>query len=219
MALLLGPPSSGKTTILLAPAGKLDPSLKVRGEITYNGHGLKEFVPQKTSAYISQNDVHVGEMTVKETLDFLARCQGVGSRYELLTKLEQREKNARIFPEAEVDLFMKATAMDGVESSLITDYTLRKLLEDPLLPKKYETNAIVYSINRASKFDPELVSCSKPLNLEKPKRNISSLDFEDENENEKPKGNIREKKVDADVTKRTHRSISLLRLLTDNLHL
>ncbi|KAJ6706371.1 ABC TRANSPORTER G FAMILY MEMBER 29-LIKE, partial [Salix purpurea] len=28
MALLLGPPSSGKTTLLLALAGKLDPSLK-----------------------------------------------------------------------------------------------------------------------------------------------------------------------------------------------
>ncbi|KAG5229116.1 ABC transporter family member [Salix suchowensis] len=31
MALLLGPPSSGKTTLLLALAGKLDPSLKVTG--------------------------------------------------------------------------------------------------------------------------------------------------------------------------------------------
>jgi len=29
MALLLGPPSSGKTTLLLALAGKLDPKLKV----------------------------------------------------------------------------------------------------------------------------------------------------------------------------------------------
>nr|XP_043615513.1 ABC transporter G family member 35-like [Erigeron canadensis] len=127
MALLLGPPSSGKTTLLLALAGKLDPSLKVRGEITYNGYKLNEFVPRKTSAYISQNDVHVGEMTVKETLDFSARCQGVGSRYELLTELARREKEAGIFPEAEVDLFMKATSMEGVESSLITDYTLRIL--------------------------------------------------------------------------------------------
>lgn len=127
MALLLGPPSSGKTTLLLALAGKLDPSLKVRGEISYNGYRLNEFVPKKTSAYISQNDVHVGEMTVKETLDFSARCQGVGTRYELLTELGRREKAAGIFPEAEVDLFMKATAMEGVESSLITDYTLRIL--------------------------------------------------------------------------------------------
>ncbi|KAG4955429.1 hypothetical protein JHK84_041408 [Glycine max] len=81
MALLLGPPSSGKTTLLLALAGKLDNDLRVNGEISYNGYKLNEFVPRKTSAYISQNDVHIGEMTVKETLDFSARCQGVGTRY------------------------------------------------------------------------------------------------------------------------------------------
>ncbi|OWM77713.1 ABC transporter G family member 29-like [Punica granatum] len=127
MALLLGPPSSGKTTLLLALAGKLDPSLETQGEITYNGYKLNEFVPQKTSAYISQNDVHIGEMTVKETLDFSARCQGVGTRYELLGELARREKQAGIFPEPEVDLFMKATAIKGAESSLITDYTLKIL--------------------------------------------------------------------------------------------
>ncbi|XVF24912.1 hypothetical protein REPUB_Repub13aG0168400 [Reevesia pubescens] len=127
MTLLLGPPSSGKTTLLLALAGKLDPSLRVNGEITYNGYRLNEFVPKKTSAYISQIDVHLGEMTVKETLDFSARCQGVGTRYDLLSELARREKDAGILPEADVDLFMKATAMEGVESSLITDYTLKLL--------------------------------------------------------------------------------------------
>ncbi|KAE8678602.1 ABC transporter G family member 36 [Hibiscus syriacus] len=127
MTLLLGPPSSGKTTLLLALAGKLDESLRVEGDVTYNGYSLDEFVPKKTSAYISQNDVHVGEMTVQETLDFSARCQGVGTRYDLLKELARREKEAGIFPEADVDLFMKATAMEGVESSLITDYTLKLL--------------------------------------------------------------------------------------------
>ncbi|KAL2516241.1 ABC transporter G family member 36 [Forsythia ovata] len=127
MTLLLGPPSSGKTTLLLALAGRLNPDLKASGEITYNGYGLKEFVPKKTSVYIGQNDIHVAEMTVRETLDFSARCQGVGSRYELLKEVAKREKDAGIFPDAEVDLFMKATAMEGVQSSLITDYTLRIL--------------------------------------------------------------------------------------------
>ncbi|XP_025702899.2 ABC transporter G family member 35-like [Arachis hypogaea] len=127
MALLLGPPSSGKTTLLLALAAKLDPELKVEGEVTYNGYKTKEFVPRKTSAYISQNDVHLGEMTVKETFDFSARCQGVGTRYDLLAELARREKDAGIFPEAELDLFMKATAMEGMKSNLITDYTLKIL--------------------------------------------------------------------------------------------
>ncbi|CAI9281132.1 unnamed protein product [Lactuca saligna] len=127
MTLLLGPPSSGKTTLLLAMAGKLDHSLKVKGDITYNGYKLNEFEPRRTSAYISQNDVHVGEMTVKETLDFSARCQGVGSKLEMLVELARREKQAGIHPEAEVDLFMKATAIEGEASSLITYYTLRIL--------------------------------------------------------------------------------------------
>ncbi|KAG5588582.1 hypothetical protein H5410_049016 [Solanum commersonii] len=92
MTLLLGPPSSGKTTLLLALAGKLDSSLKVTGKVSYNGHELHEFVPQRTAAYISQHDLHIGEMTVRETLEFSARCQGVGSRYEMLAELSRREQ-------------------------------------------------------------------------------------------------------------------------------
>lgn len=42
---------------------------------------MEEFVPERTSAYISQHDLHIGEMTVRETLAFSARCQGVGPRY------------------------------------------------------------------------------------------------------------------------------------------
>jgi ABC-type multidrug transport system ATPase subunit len=52
----------------------------VAGEISYNGYKLDEFIPQKTSAYISQYDLNIPEMTVRETIDFAARCQGVGSR-------------------------------------------------------------------------------------------------------------------------------------------
>ena len=43
----------------------------------------------------------------------------------MLTELARREKEAGIFPEAEVDLFMKATASEGDDNSLITYYTLR----------------------------------------------------------------------------------------------
>jgi len=94
MTLLLGPPSSGKTTLLLALAGKLDRSLKVKGSITYNGHTLKEFVPQKTSAYVSQNDLHVGELTVRETLDFSAHVQGVGPQYGIPPDLGLKMSNS-----------------------------------------------------------------------------------------------------------------------------
>ncbi|KAJ0533807.1 putative ABC-type xenobiotic transporter [Helianthus annuus] len=127
MTLLLGPPSSGKTTLLLALAGTLAKELKSTGKVTYNGHELHEFVPERTSAYISQNDVHIGEMTVRETLAFSARCQGVGSRYDMLTELSRRERDAHIKPDPDVDIFMKAAATKGQEASVITDYTLKVL--------------------------------------------------------------------------------------------
>ncbi|MCO5551372.1 hypothetical protein L7F22_004874, partial [Adiantum nelumboides] len=78
LTLLLGPPSSGKTSLMLALAGKLSSDLRVSGNVTYNGHKLQEFIPQRTSAYISQHDTQYGMLTVRETLDFSGRCQGVG---------------------------------------------------------------------------------------------------------------------------------------------
>ncbi|CAL0309799.1 unnamed protein product [Lupinus luteus] len=127
MTLLLGPPSSGKTTLLLALAGKLDPKLKFTGKVTYNGHGMNEFVPQRTAAYVSQNDLHIGEMTVRETLAFSARVQGVGPRYDLLAEVSRREKEANIMPDPDIDVYMKAIATEGQKANLVTDYVLRIL--------------------------------------------------------------------------------------------
>ncbi|KAL1810495.1 hypothetical protein ACET3Z_027485 [Daucus carota] len=127
MTLLLGPPSSGKTTLMLALAGKLDAGLKSSGRITYNGHDMKEFVPQRTSAYISQNDLHIAEMTVRETLAFSARVQGVGSNYEMLAELARREKDAQIKPDPDLDIYMKAAATAGQEASVVTDYVMKVL--------------------------------------------------------------------------------------------
>ncbi|KAG5072729.1 hypothetical protein JHK86_007940 [Glycine max] len=68
MTLLLGPPGAGKTTLLLALAEKLDRDLRAFGRVTYCGHDLNEFVAKKTCAYISQHDLHHGEMTYILTL-------------------------------------------------------------------------------------------------------------------------------------------------------
>ncbi|WVY98109.1 hypothetical protein V8G54_030260 [Vigna mungo] len=64
-------------------------------------------------------------MTVRETLDFSGRCLGVGTRHELLLELIKREKQAGFKPDPEIDAFMKATAVEGQETSLITDYVLK----------------------------------------------------------------------------------------------
>ncbi|CAI9100257.1 OLC1v1037214C1 [Oldenlandia corymbosa var. corymbosa] len=127
LTLLLGPPCSGKTTLLQALAGLIKSDLQMSGKITYNGHGMKEFVPQRTAAYISQQDWHVAEMTVRETLDFSARCQGVGSKYEMLLELARREKIAGVKPDEDLDIFMKALALEGKETGLVVEFILKIL--------------------------------------------------------------------------------------------
>ncbi|KAI3421393.1 uncharacterized protein J3R85_012430 [Psidium guajava] len=127
LTLLLGPPSSGKTTLLLALAGRLKKDLQVSGKITYNGHGLHEFVPQRTSAYVSQQDWNVAEMTVRETLEFAGRCQGVGFKYDMLLELSRREKFAGIKPDEDLDIFMKSLALGGPETSLVVEYIMKIL--------------------------------------------------------------------------------------------
>ncbi|XP_022982807.1 pleiotropic drug resistance protein 3-like isoform X2 [Cucurbita maxima] len=103
------------------------PIKMMTGEICYNGHKLEEFVPQKISAYISQYDLHIPEMTVRETLDFSARCQGVGSRADMMEEVCKREKEQGIIPDPDVDIYMKATSVEGLRQSLQTDYILKIL--------------------------------------------------------------------------------------------
>ncbi|XP_047054325.1 ABC transporter G family member 35-like [Lolium rigidum] len=123
MTLLLGPPGSGKTTFLLALAGRLGSDLQVSGKVTYNGHEMGDFVPERTAAYVSQHDLHIGEMTVRETLVFSARCQ----RYlhDLLLELLRREEASNIKPDVDIDVFMKAAALGGREANIVTEYILK----------------------------------------------------------------------------------------------
>ena len=99
--------------------------LQVSGKITYCGHEFSEFYPERTSAYVSQYDLHNAEMTVRETLAFSRRCLGIGARYDMLSELARRERNAGIKPDPEIDAFMKATAVKGKETNVITDLTLK----------------------------------------------------------------------------------------------
>ncbi|CAI5480132.1 unnamed protein product [Closterium sp. Yama58-4] len=127
MTLLLGPPGAGKSTLMQVLAGCPDKSLKVSGSVTYNGHALNEFIPERTAVYVPQNDEHIGEMTVRETLDFSARLQGPGLRKDLVAELEKREAEQGIVPDPTMDAIMKAMALEGNPTNVITDYVLKIL--------------------------------------------------------------------------------------------
>ncbi|XP_010473961.1 PREDICTED: ABC transporter G family member 31-like [Camelina sativa] len=98
------------------------------GNITYNGENLDEFHVKRTSAYISQTDNHIAELTVRETLDFAARCQGANEGFAGYMKdLTRLEKERGIRPSSEIDAFMKAASVKGEKHSVSTDYVLRVL--------------------------------------------------------------------------------------------
>ncbi|KAH0469807.1 hypothetical protein IEQ34_001365 [Dendrobium chrysotoxum] len=100
---------------------------QITGNITYNGFKLEDFVPEKTAAYISQHDLHISQMTVRETLDFAARCQGVGDREDIIREVARREKQAGIIPDPVIDTYMKGISIAGLQTSLQTDYILKIL--------------------------------------------------------------------------------------------
>lgn len=86
---------------------------QVSGRITYNGLDLESFVPRRTAAYIAQEDNHMGLLTVRETLQFAAMCQGVGHKAEELQALRKAERAAGVEPDVDIDALQKAIAQRG----------------------------------------------------------------------------------------------------------
>eukprot|EP00271_Cylindrocystis_brebissonii_P020897 TRINITY_DN71_c0_g1_i2.p1 TRINITY_DN71_c0_g1~~TRINITY_DN71_c0_g1_i2.p1 ORF type:complete len:1380 (-),score=255.02 TRINITY_DN71_c0_g1_i2:202-4341(-) len=129
LTLLLGPPGSGKSTFLKALAGQLPSTstLTVTGDVKYNNVPFHQFVPQRTSAYIAQNDVHLADMTVRETLDFSNRLQGVGNRAAILKELESREAAQGVAPDRAVKAFMENSVLEGASTTVNTELTLALL--------------------------------------------------------------------------------------------
>ena len=53
--------------------------MQLSGSVTYNGKPVSDFQPLRTANYVEQVDTRlIPEMTVRETLDYSARCQGSG---------------------------------------------------------------------------------------------------------------------------------------------
>ncbi|KAG4911770.1 hypothetical protein JHK82_052370 [Glycine max] len=164
MTLLLGPPCSGKTTLLLVLGAKLDPKLKFSGKVTYNGRGMDEFVPQKTAAYANQNDLHVAELTVRETLAFSARVQGVGTRYDLLAELSRREKETNIKPNQDIDVYMKILGLEVCADTIVRNAMLRGISGGQR--KRVTTGEMLVGPTNALFMDEISIGVRKTLNSE-----------------------------------------------------
>ncbi|KAL5078144.1 hypothetical protein RYX36_017128 [Vicia faba] len=81
---------------------------------------LDECVPQKTSTYISQYDLHISDMTVRKTIDFSAH---------IMTEIPRKEKEKGIFPDLDIDTYMKliTISVEGQSKNLQTEFVVKTL--------------------------------------------------------------------------------------------
>lgn len=70
---LMGPSGSSKTTLLDVLAGRISPNLSRTGQILLNGH--ESNLSYGVAAYVKQDDLLIGTLTVRETLLFTARLR------------------------------------------------------------------------------------------------------------------------------------------------
>ncbi|KAK7307956.1 hypothetical protein VNO77_41465 [Canavalia gladiata] len=74
---------------------------------------IDSLATQSTNCDGLPNDLHVGEMTIRDTLASSAGVQGVGPRYDLLVEAFRGEKQANISPDPDIDVYMKTVATEG----------------------------------------------------------------------------------------------------------
>eukprot|EP00400_MALV-I_sp_L67-5_P001029 gene1029-812_t len=79
LCVVVGPPLSGKSTLLKAISGQGDRGLVQRGDILYNTREMENWRLRRLCTYVHQVDVHLPELSVAETLNFA--CASTNSRF------------------------------------------------------------------------------------------------------------------------------------------
>nr|XP_015611080.1 ABC transporter G family member 11 [Oryza sativa Japonica Group] len=89
---IMGPSGCGKTTLLDTLAGRLDSNLKMRGQILINGRCQK--IAFGTSAYVTQENMLMATLTVREAIYYSAQIQ-LPDTMTVANKLARAEDTVR----------------------------------------------------------------------------------------------------------------------------
>eukprot|EP01132_Coremiostelium_polycephalum_P004250 gene4250-5319_t len=73
MVLFMGPPGSGKSVLLKVLSDRLGQG-KLEGTLLFNNQEVDPSTHQRDTIYVPQEDKHLALLTVKETMEFSARC-------------------------------------------------------------------------------------------------------------------------------------------------
>ena len=109
---ILGSSGAGKTTLLDVLAGRKNTGT-LKGDVYVNGHKL---VPERfkyVSAYVMQDDILLGSLTTKETLEYTAELRfPLASKEELARKVQVSLKTMAL--EHSADTFVGNAARRGL---------------------------------------------------------------------------------------------------------
>ncbi|EGT53548.1 hypothetical protein CAEBREN_14682 [Caenorhabditis brenneri] len=75
LTFIMGSSGAGKTTLLNILTGRNIKNIETEGEVIVNGRHMTPTEMKRLSAYVQQDDVFIGMLTVKETLRFAAKLR------------------------------------------------------------------------------------------------------------------------------------------------
>ncbi|KAK5578429.1 hypothetical protein RB653_008100 [Dictyostelium firmibasis] len=111
MILLMGIPGAGKSLLLKVLGNRLGKG-EIEGELKFNNHKVDDATHQRDTIFVSQDDRHIALLTVRETLEFSAKC----NMGENISQEQQSER---------VDLVMDQLGLSHTSNTIIGNQFFR----------------------------------------------------------------------------------------------